>query len=90
MTIEAVKEFYKATFEDETLQNKLLEPTDIVDFIETAVEIGRENGYEFTMNEMQSTMDGYGPSKSFEGIEMESKWIKKIIEMGWVPLGYSR
>jgi len=90
MTIEAVKEFYKATFEDETLQKKLSELTDIDDFIKIAVEVGRENGYEFTMNEMQSTMDGYGPSKSFEGIEMESEWIKKIMEMGWVPLGYSR
>ena len=90
MTIEAVKKFYKATFEDETLQKKLLEPTDIENFVETAVEVGRENGYEFTKDEMQSTMDGYGRSKSFEGIEMESEWIKKIMEMGWVPLGYSR
>jgi hypothetical protein len=90
MTIEAVKEFYTATFEDETLQKKLLEPSDVEDFIKTAVEVGRENGYEFDFNEMQSTMDGYGPSKSFEGIEMESEWIRKIMEMGWVPLGYSR
>ena len=90
MTIEAVKEFYKATFEDDTLQKKLLGLTNVEIFMKVAVEVGRENGYEFTMDEMQSTMDGFGPSKSFEGIEMESEWVKKIMEMGWVPLGYSK
>jgi predicted ribosomally synthesized peptide with nif11-like leader len=90
MSIEAVKKFYKATFDDKTLQEALIEPTDIEDFIETAVVVGRENGYEFNVNEMQSTMDGFGLSETYKDEEFESKWVQKIMEMGWVPLGYSR
>jgi len=90
MSIEAVKEFYKATFDDKTLQATLIELTDIEDFIKTAAVVGRESGYIFTINEMKSTMDGYGPSDTFKDVEFESKWVRKIMEMGWVPLGYSR
>jgi len=90
MSIEAVKEFYKATFDDKTLQAKLIELTDFDDFFETAVTVGRESGYIFSTNEMKSTMDGYGPSDTFKEVEIESEWVRKIMEMGWVPLGYSR
>jgi predicted ribosomally synthesized peptide with nif11-like leader len=90
MSIEAIQEFYKATFTDETLQKRLIVLTELEDFIETAVIVGKENGYEFTINEMHSTMDGYGPSDTFKDEEFESKWVEKILEIGWVPLGYSR
>ena len=90
MSVEAVKEFYKATFDDKTLQAKLVELTDLENFIETAVEVARESGYVFTTNEMKSTMDGYGASNTFKDVEFESKWVRKIMEMGWVPLGSSR
>ena len=90
MSIEAVKDFYKATFDNAALQEDLIDLTDIDDFIKNAVEVGKKHGYIFTYNEMKSTMDGYGQSDTFKDVDFESEWVSKIVEMGWVPLGYSR
>ena len=88
MSTENIKDFYNFTFENESVKEKLIAANDLDDFIRLAVTIGEEYGFSFTMDEMISTMDGMVSGGTFEDIDDE--WIRKIMKIGWVPLGYTR
>jgi Nif11 domain len=88
MSIDQLQKFYKFTFDDADIQNRLIGAQSIEEFVLLAVDIGRENGYEFSQADMMNTMDGLGISGSFD--EVENLWQRKILQIGWAPLGYSR
>ena len=90
MSIDNVQKFYNYTFNNEQVQNALMHTKTFEEFVALALELGNMHGYSFTKNELLSTMDGFGCSSSFEDVEWGDKWVKKIMEIGWVPLGYTR
>ena len=90
MSVDAIKVFYEHTLNDESVQNQLIETNSIDDFINLSVKLGGELGYSFSEEEMRSTMSGLGESKAFSNLDFGSKWINKVMEVGWVPLGYSK
>lgn len=90
MSIDAVKKFYEFTLDNEYVQNQLIETNNIDEFINLSVQLGREFDHIFSEQEMKSTMNGLGESKAFSDVDFGSKWINKVMEVGWVPLGYSK
>ncbi len=90
MSVDAVKNFYKYTLINELGQDQLVDANSIDEFINLSVMLGNELGYSFSEEEMRSTMNGLGESKAFSDLDFGSKWINKVMEVGWVPLGYSK
>ena len=90
MSVEAVKEFYEFSLHEKSIQDQLIKTTTIDDFISLSVKLGNQFGYVFSENDMSSTMSGLGESQAFSDLDFGSPWINKIMEIGWVPMGYSK
>lgn len=90
MSIEEIKEFYNFTFSDDSVQRDLINTRTVDEFVDLALKLGSDRGYYFTKDEFISTMDGFGFNRSFSEICFDNKWIEKIMQVGWVPLGYTR
>ena len=89
MSTENLQKFYHSTFEDLTIQKSLIDTKGRGEFIDAAVAIGRSRGYKFSVDEMQKTMDGFAESRSVHE-SIEDAWVRKILSIGWAPVGYSR
>ncbi|MBL4759494.1 MAG: Nif11-like leader peptide family natural product precursor [Mariprofundaceae bacterium] len=90
MSLEAIKEFYQFTFSDLSIQSQLTNTEGTENFVDMAVKLGRKYRYDFSKDEMYSTMSGLGETDAFNGVCFDNDWVKKIMEVGWVPMGYSR
>ena len=90
MSIDAIKEFYNYTFEDKSIQRALIDTKTTDEFVDRAIELAANYGYSFTKNEFVKTMDGFGINTSFSEVHFDNEWIKKVMQVGWVPLGYTR
>lgn len=90
MSVMQVKEFYDFTFQDESIQRQLIETTTIDEFVAMAVKLGKENGYIFSKEDLTSTLSGFDQTKIFDDVNFGNEWIKKIMQIGWVPAGYTR
>jgi hypothetical protein len=89
MSTDELQKFYRSTFDDLLIQKKLIATKGRVEFINTAIEIGKNRGFNFSVEEMQQTMDEFGENRSVNE-SIEDPWIRKIMDIGWVPVGYSR
>ena len=89
MSTEDIQKFYRSTFDDLSIQEKLIATNGRVEFIDVAVEIGSNQGFNFSIAEMQQTMDEFGEARSVHE-SMEDPWVRKIMGIGWVPIGYTR
>ena len=90
MSNQEVARFYDYTFEDEGIQQQLLETQGLDGFMNKVLEIASQRGFEFTRGELESTFDGMGERSTFDHIDFGSKWVSKIMSLGWVPKGYTR
>ena len=90
MSLAQIQEFYNFTFRNERVQEELIETSTIDEFVSSAIKLGRENGFSFTREEFISTMSGLGQTSIFDSNDFDNDWIRKVMQMGWVPLGYSR
>ena len=89
MSTEDIQKFYRSTFDDFSIQEKLIATKGRVEFINVAVELGSERGFNFSVAEMQQTMDEFSEDRSVHE-SIEDPWVRKIMGIGWVPIGYSR
>ena len=89
MSAEDIQKFYRSTFDDVSIQDNLIATKDRVEFINVAVEIGKNRGFSFSVAEMQQTMDEFSEDRTVHE-SIEDPWVRKIMGIGWVPIGYSR
>ena len=87
--MEDLQKFYRSTFDDLSIQEKLIATKGRAGFINVAVEIGSDRGFKFSVAEMRQTMDEFGGDRLVHE-SIEDPWIRKIMSIGWVPIGYSR
>jgi hypothetical protein len=88
-----LKRWYHHVFEDQNIQDDLLECNSRSDFSDKLMELSQKNGYKFSREILSETFRKQGSSWSDEELEengVEDKWARKIMIMGWVPIGYSR
>ena len=90
MSIKQVKEFYDFTFQNEEVQRELIKTKTLDEFVTCAIKLGQESGYSFSYEEFMSTMNKLGETSIFDDVAFENEWIKKIMQIGWVPKGYTR
>jgi hypothetical protein len=90
MSKKEVIRFYERAYIDDAIQQELLATKGRQAFIDKALELASAMGFNFTKNELQSTFEGKGEVNYFDDIDFGSKWISKIIALGWVPKGHSR
>jgi hypothetical protein len=90
MSVDAIKIFYEHTLNNESVQSQLIKTNGTDEFINLSVKLGGELGHAFSEEEMRSTMSGLAESKASSDLDFGSKWINKVMEVGWVPLGYSK
>ena len=90
MSINAVKNFYKFTFQNEDVQKYLMKTSNTKEFSTLCVQVAEQFGYIFSKEEMDFTITPLKDSNASENIDFGSPWINKIMEIGWTPLGYSR
>ena len=89
MSTEDIQKFYRSTFDDISIQERLMATKGRVDFIDVAIEIGSTQGLRFSVSEMQETMDEFDEDRSVHE-SIDDPWVRKIMGIGWVPIGYSR
>lgn len=90
MSKQEVVRFYDYTFDNEVIQQQLLQTQGLEPFVEKALEIASQKGFTFTREELESTFDAMGERNTFDHVDFGSPWIKKIMSIGWVPKGYTR
>ena len=85
--------FYKYTFLNIDIQKQLTDCLSKKQFVELAVRLGQEYGYKFKVDEMMESVSPFTLERlpefdttGWEGFE----WEKKLTDVGWSPLGYSR
>jgi predicted Co/Zn/Cd cation transporter (cation efflux family) len=89
MSTEDIQKFYRSTFDDLSIQEKLMATKGRVEFINVAIEIGNNQDLRFSVAEMQEIMDEFDEDRSVHE-SIEDPWVRKIMSIGWVPLGYTR
>lgn len=57
MSLESLQQFYERVLEDPTLQERVREATDQESLVKLAVQLGQENGYDFTEEEVRQRLD---------------------------------
>lgn len=90
MSDDNVKRFYEFICREKSLQSQLIDAGSVASFIDVAIGLGKKHGYIFSKEEMSKTMNGIPNAKVFKDIDFDDPWAKKILEIGWVPLGYTR
>jgi predicted ribosomally synthesized peptide with nif11-like leader len=61
MSLESLEQFRQRFLEDQALQSQLQEASDLGNLVDLAVRLGRENGYDFTAEEVRQTIQAeYG------------------------------
>jgi predicted ribosomally synthesized peptide with nif11-like leader len=53
MSLESLQQFYERVLEDPALQERVREATDQESLVRLAVQLGQENGYDFTDEEVR-------------------------------------
>jgi hypothetical protein len=89
MNTEIVR-FYDATFADSALQETLLSARDLEEFKTVILAEAKKRGFSFSRALLDETFDGFGVRDTFSGVDFGSRWISKIMSLGWVPKGYTR
>lgn len=84
---ESLKVWFKSIFENQSIQNELIACETKSEFIERAMELAQLNGYIFPIEALNETFCEF---ERFDTPDEEDLWIRKLLEMGWTPLGYSR
>jgi hypothetical protein len=85
---EDLKNWFLFILKNQNIKDELVECSTKEEFVDRIFELAKKNNYLFTRPELEETFDPFGeiPLSS----EEEDKWIQKLLEMGWSPLGYSR
>ena len=90
MSITQIQEFYNFTFQNVDVQHELMKTSTLEEFVSCAIRLGQKYGYRFSYEEFMSTMNDLGQTSIFNDVDFDNDWIKKLMRVGWVPMGYTR
>jgi len=85
--------WYHYIFESESITKTLLNINDRASFINELMILSSKNGFNFPRDALEETFFGAGNNWEEEELtemEIEDKWVRKIMTMGWAPIGYSK
>ena len=84
---EDLKNWFLFILENQVIKDELMKCTTRETFADRIFELAKKNHYLFTRDQLDETFD---PFEKQEMPHIEDPWIRKLLEMGWSPLGYSR
>lgn len=90
---ESLKKWYHYIFDNVIIQDVLIPINDRSSFIDEMITLSSENGFDFTRDALGETFSeipsGWSEAELID-MGVDDKWARKLMVMGWAPIGYSR